>query len=122
MKKILNDTQLFSKNIKYLRLSNKLTQEQFAKLFNKSHAAVAMWESGTRSPITADLLAIAEHFNVQPVDLISQDISTNYSPTIKRENVTERESALLNAFRTLTADQQKSVIMIVEGMANNAGL
>ena len=69
MKMILNDTQLFSKNIKYLRLSNKLTQEQFAKLFNKSHAAVAMWESGTRSLITADLLAIAERFNVQPVDL-----------------------------------------------------
>lgn len=116
MKKILNDTQLFSKNIKFLRTSNKLTQEQFAKLFNKSHAAVAMWENGTRSPITADLLAIAHHFNIQPVDLISQDISKDYSPISKRENVTERESVLLDAFRELTTEQQNSVILIVEGM------
>ena len=75
-----------------------------------------MWESGSRSPVTADLIEIANHFNIQVADLISQDISNEYSPLKRREIVTEREALLLDAFRQLPTDQQKNIIAIVEGM------
>ena len=116
MKAIYNEGY-FANNIKYLRKVNRLTQSQFAKLFEKTNATISMWENGTRSPITADLIEIANYFNIQVADLISQDISTDYSPIQKRDIVTERESELLAAFRKLSPDQQKSVIAVVEGMA-----
>ena len=115
MKAIYNGG-FFANNIKHLRKINHLTQSQFAKLFGKTNATISMWESGTRSPVTADLMEIANHFNIQVADLISQDISLDYSPLQKREFITEREALLLDAFRQLSADQQKNIIAVVEGM------
>lgn len=115
--KEIYDGGYFSKNIKYLRKINKLSLEQFGKIFGKSLSTISAWELGKRSPITADLIEIANHFNIQVADLISQDISTDYSPIQKRDIVTEREALLLAAFRKLSPDQQKNVIAVVEGMA-----
>ena len=45
-----NMKDIISANLKYLRESNKLTQEQFAEKFGVSRQTIAKWESGESLP------------------------------------------------------------------------
>jgi len=64
--------------IKTLRISQGLTQTDFAKRLYVTPAAVNQWEKGKTSPDTERLLAIAKEFSV-PLDYFSDDPTTNYS-------------------------------------------
>lgn len=64
----------FGENIKYLRLRDKLTQTEFGKKFGKSMQCVSAWEKGLRTPITKDVLEIAEHYKLLPMDLYLKDV------------------------------------------------
>lgn len=53
-----------AENIYKLREMNRLSQEEFAKLFNISHQAVQKWENDITQPTLSNIIAIAKHFNV----------------------------------------------------------
>lgn len=64
----------FSNNLKHLRIQNGLTQEDLAKKLDKDYSTIGKWENGTRSPIMADVLKIADFFNVSLKDLIQNNM------------------------------------------------
>jgi transcriptional regulator with XRE-family HTH domain len=66
-----------STNIKHLRLSKGITQQQLAKVCNKGNTAVNNWEKGIREPNAVDLANIANFFNVSIDDLIKKDLRFN---------------------------------------------
>ncbi len=55
---------MLSHKLKYLRKKHNITQNEFAKIFNISNGAIAMWETGKRQPDTDMLKRIATYFNV----------------------------------------------------------
>lgn len=69
----------FSKNLRYLRKKNKLSQEYIAeKLGYKNYTTVQKWETGKSEPNMSVLKNIADMFDVEMNDLINEDLT---SPT-----------------------------------------
>ena len=57
-------------NIKRLRLSRKMTQEQLAEVLNISGAAVSKWERGDSFPDITMLFPIADYFGISVDELM----------------------------------------------------
>lgn len=66
-----------STNIKFLRTTKGVTQEQLAKVCNKGNTAIGNWEKGIREPNAVDLANIANFFKVSIDDLIKKDMRFN---------------------------------------------
>ncbi len=58
--------------IKDLRVSRNMTQEYVAESLGVSRQAVSKWENGTSEPGTANLVAIAKLFGVEPEELLKK--------------------------------------------------
>ena len=71
----------FSKNLRRLRLSKKLTQEQVAAMLGVSAQSISRWECGTTFPDVTMLPAIAKLYCVTIDDLYRQDATAyaNYA-------------------------------------------
>jgi len=63
-----------SKNLKYLRSLNKLSQEEFGKSIGLNRGNIASYEKGTAEPKMENLLKIAIFFNIDVKKLISTDL------------------------------------------------
>lgn len=63
-----------STNIKYLRQEKKLTQEDIAKIVDKSRVLVSQWESDDREITTEDIIKLSDYFNIPMDALISKDL------------------------------------------------
>lgn len=63
-----------AKNLKYLRLKNKLSQEEIAEMLGKkSYTTIQKWESGVSEPPMRVAKKLADFFNVGIDDLINID-------------------------------------------------
>lgn len=60
-------------NIKRMRKSKNITQEQLAEIFNVSCAAVSKWETGETNPDITLLFPLAHFFNVSIDELMGYD-------------------------------------------------
>ena len=69
----------FKSNLKYLRLTNGLKQEDLGKKLNKDYSTIGKWENGTRSPIMEDVIKLADIFNVDLKDFLLKDLRFNNS-------------------------------------------
>lgn len=61
-------------NLKHLRLLNKKTQDDIAKLCDKKNTAISNWEKGIREPDSIDLAKLSNYFNVSIDDLMKKDL------------------------------------------------
>lgn len=66
-----------AQNIRKLRETNNVTQEQLAKYLNISYQAISKWENGLTVPNTLMLPQIAHFFDVSIDDLFMGDLSSN---------------------------------------------
>ena len=69
-------------NLKRLRKSLKLTQEQLAEALNIPYRTLLNWELGTREPSARNLCMLSQYFNVHPIDLMGTSLG---SPSIINE-------------------------------------
>lgn len=61
-------------NLRFLRKSKKLSQEEFAQIIGLNRGNIASYENGTAEPKISNLLRIAEFFNI-PLQLLAlQDL------------------------------------------------
>lgn len=67
----------FSKNLKYLRKKNKLSQNKLAKNLNVNQTTIARWEDEGREPTISSAFKIAKYFEISIDDLISADLMNN---------------------------------------------
>lgn len=63
-----------SKNIKFLRQKNGLTQEELAKIVEKSRVLISQWESDDREITTEDIIKLSDFFNVPMDSLVGKDL------------------------------------------------
>lgn len=68
---------MFADTLKALRVKNNLTQKDFADVFNVAQGAVAMWESGKRTPDLEMIKRIAGYFNVTIDELVGNSVDRN---------------------------------------------
>ncbi len=65
------------KNIRKIRISKKMTQTEFAELFDLKRTAVGSYEEGRAEPKIETLIKIADYFNLSLDSLLRQEISIN---------------------------------------------
>lgn len=104
--------ELFGKNIKFLRERAGLSQEQFGKLFGKTKSCISLWESNERSPIVQNVLDIANHFNVDILELISADLSAVDSARL----FNQKELAIIEAYRQCDDSKKEAIYNMVMAM------
>ena len=81
---------MINEQIKHLRKSNNLTQEELAEKLNVSRQAITKWESGIGTPDISNIEAIAKLFNVSIDELL------NNEGNIKTDNVSRTEFDLFS--------------------------
>ena len=69
-------------NLKRLRKSLNLTQEQLAEALNIPFRTIMNWERGVREPSAKNLCMLSQYFNVHPIDLMGTSLE---SPSIINE-------------------------------------
>lgn len=69
-KKQITDQKTLSENLKTHRIRCNMTQEFVAERLHVSRQAVSKWENGTSTPSTANLLALANLFDVPAEELL----------------------------------------------------
>lgn len=65
---------MFAEKLKTLRGKKSLTQEEFAREINVTKGAVAMWETGKRTPDLTMIKKIAEYFDITVDELIGGSV------------------------------------------------
>lgn len=65
----------FSKNLKFLRTQKGITQYELADKLEKDYTTIGKWESGQRIPIMLDIIKIADFFNVDINELVSENLA-----------------------------------------------
>ena len=77
--------------LKELRLSNNLTQADFATAFNISQGTIGNWESGKRTPDIEMIIKISAFFNVSTDYLLGcSDTPNAYTTTTGNTNVIQQ--------------------------------
>lgn len=64
-------------NIKKLRESHKLTQEEFGKIVGVTDKAVSSWETGAKAPRMGVIQKISDHFNINKSVILDDPIESN---------------------------------------------
>lgn len=63
----------FRSRLKELRAENNESQQQLGRVLNMSKMAISHWESGHSEPSIAQLIAIANHYDVSVDYLVGRD-------------------------------------------------
>lgn len=66
-----------STNIKFLRVSKKITQEELAKIVNKSRVTICHWEADEREICVEDIIKLSDYFNIPMNILVGKDLRFN---------------------------------------------
>lgn len=93
----------FGDNLRNLRKSKKLSQEELSERVGVSRQSVSKWESGVAYPEMNNLLILCKIFNCKINDLLSEKIEdfNSFDEEVKM-NVVKFESVKQNKMKTLT--------------------
>lgn len=104
-----------SKNIRYLRETKGITQQEFAKLFNISDKAVSTWELGLKEPRMGRVQDIAEYFNVNVSDIIFKDLTIKEeTPEAEAAGVSELSIKLLEITQDFTDSDKQELLKFAD--------
>lgn len=118
---------MLSEKIKKLRVSQGLTQTQFAKRLFVTPAAVNQWEKGVTRPDTERLMSIAKEFAI-PLDYFSENPDApNYTEAelIKKHILIELEATqpktqeakiLAQGIDRLPKEQREQALNVIKAM------
>ncbi len=65
------------KNIRKIRMSKKMTQTEFAELFDLKRTAVGSYEEGRAEPKIETLIKISDYFKLSLDQLLRKELSIN---------------------------------------------
>ena len=67
----------FGKNIRKIRITKKLTQTEFAELFDLKRTAVGSYEEGRAEAKIATVIKIADYFKLSLDQLLRKELTIN---------------------------------------------
>ncbi len=71
---------MFGKNLRYLRIKNKLSQYDLSKKIDCNQTTIARWERNDRKPTMEAIISIANLFNVEIGDLLTVNLQKEKIP------------------------------------------
>ena len=95
-----------AKNILYQRKKSGLTQKELAERINVKNTSVSNWERGDNSIDIETLVKLCEVFNVSLNDM--------YGVYGKKEYYTEKENAIIKAFRNKDEGTQSAILKLLD--------
>ena len=100
---------LFSKNLRFLREKNKLSQNKLAELANVNQTTIARWESGEISPSLDNIFDVADALNVSVANLTGTDLEKE-----ETNSFDELELLFDKNKNILTEDDKQYIKFIIE--------
>lgn len=114
----------FGKNLKSLMTDENITQTELAKKIGYTQRAVSKWVNGQAEPTESAIIKCAKYFNITADELlgISSISETNTpTPTVSAIHagaaLSEKEKALLKAFKNLLPETQDFVLRSVQSLS-----
>lgn len=101
---------MFIERLNALLQERNLTRKQFLSDVKMGENQIRYWEKKNTVPNHSSLLAIASYFGVSADYLLGNTDDPGAEPKVV---LSEKEKALLDLFRGLTADEQERVIEFV---------
>lgn len=100
---------LFSKNLRFLREKNKLSQNKLAELANVNQTTIARWESEEISPSLDNIFDVADALNVSVANLTGTDLEKE-----ETNSFDELELLFDKNKNILTEDDKQYIKFIIE--------
>ncbi|ACD14202.1 helix-turn-helix domain-containing protein [Clostridium botulinum] len=72
--KVFSSSEIFSKNLKELRIGKNMYQIELAKEVKTSKSNISFYESGRSEPTLGVLMRICDFFNIKLSELVSKDL------------------------------------------------
>ncbi len=104
------------KNLKKLRQSFGISQQQLADQIMVSQQSVNKYENHEVEPSIATLIKIADYFDVSTDYLIGRTSVKTQADNPKSTDLNESETKLIKRFRKLNDKQKKLIEFIVENL------
>lgn len=101
-------SKLFSKNLKFLRTSRRISQQLLADKLNIDRSTISKWETGDYDPTIGNVLSVANILDVPVADLVGIDIEHEGLITDELEKL-----FILNK-HLLTDDDKDTIKYIIE--------
>ncbi len=99
---------LFSKNLKYLREKEKLSQNKLAELSNVNQTTIARWENGEISPSLDNIYDVASALKVSVSNITGKDLEK------EQTNIYDDELELLfDKHKNVLTDHDKILIKTI---------
>lgn len=102
----MNYTQIIGSNIRYERRLRGLTIDDFAKVIGMAPGFVGLIERGQRGTSIANMVRIAEFFEITLDELITKDLAQGRVSTPKSVNKIDKDrKALISMINTMPNDK-----------------
>lgn len=101
-------SKIFSINLKYLRTTKKISQQQLADKLNIDRSTISKWETGDIDPTVSNVIAIANLLGVPVSDLVGLDIQNN------NYEIDELKDLFIQNYNLLTEDDKDTIRFIIE--------
>lgn len=104
-------SKFFSKNLKFLRTTRKISQQQLADKLEIDRSTISRWESDDIDPTVSNVIAIANLLGVPVADLVGIDIQNDGL------YIDELEELFIQNKHLLTDDDRDTIRFIIEKRA-----
>ena len=112
----------FGENLRQIRLSRGLSQEDFARLIDSNQVSLSSWERGHRTPTFENIKKIAKSLDVPMSSLISISDSVKEEDFINEIaeafNHEPKLRVLFDRARYLNQDDIRMLVRIAQAFAN----
>lgn len=118
----------FGSKLKELRIEKGITQKTMAESLNISIPTLSHWECNYQEPAFKDLIMLSQYFNVTLEELFGLDENgtLDTSPTVgtmhEGATLTEKEKALLKAFKNLLPETQDFVLRTAQSLSDKSNV
>lgn len=104
-------------NIRRLRESRDMTQQQLADVLHVKRETVTQWESGVAQPRMGTAVKLVQYFHISLNDLVGEDMEVPEKP---QDALTADERMLLELYRSMDDSARQMALCALRGMAGGA--
>ena len=111
----------FAETLKYLREENQITQKELAHKCKLSPQCICNLEQGLRNPTGSTVVVLAQFFGVSADYLLGLEDDFGVrtaAPMGNNVSFTEKEKALLRAFKNMLPETQDFVLRSVQSLSD----
>lgn len=102
------------KNLKNLRLSKGISQQQLADVIGTSQQSINKYENHNIEPDIGTLIQIADYFHITVDYLIGHITDPNSALAEDVLNLNKEEITLLQNYRSLSKEEKESIRLIIK--------